>query len=174
MANASEDQKVNESAQNNDAALLKEEHRNERKIVIGAIAAIVVVAIAFFTVYKVIDYRRDLHTASMLTCSTNYANATESEQDMKETLADAKQRAAYSSSDVADPNTLNDLAEAISRVDSLPDKPECSPESSTDALMNTADLLTIYNDDVINTTAALRYAAKAVQASHLELQNIQQ
>lgn len=148
------------------------EHQTKRRLIVGVVTVLVLVIIAFFTIYKVISYRQDLHSAAMATCSANYSTVEDSTAALRTAMANARKKTAYSSGDVADPNTLNDLQEAITQASSMPPLPTCDEGDSATSLLDTADLLNVYNDDVINATNALNYATKAAEASHLELENM--
>lgn len=155
------------------AVLNHAEHRTKRRLTVGLITVIVLVVIAFFTIFKVVSYQQDLHTAAMATCTTNYRAVESSNDALHEAIVEAKKKSTYSSGDVADPNTLNDLQEALTEAMSMPTLPSCEASDSASTLMDTADLLTVYNDDLVNATHALVYATKSVESSHVELQSMQ-
>lgn len=175
-ANESERDGRNAGAtQRNAAAQAQEElsrSKRSRMAIIAVACGAACIAIAVASVMTSVNYHRDLHTAALATCSAASSEVTESREALAQALKDSTTASGYSSRDVADPNTLNDLEDMINRANAISDPPTCSDDDSTDDLRAAGDMLTLYNENVQNLTKALQIATKSVESSHQELQTL--
>ncbi|NEG70264.1 hypothetical protein [Bifidobacterium choloepi] len=162
-----------ESSKDNDAGQAPRDVRHTGHVVAAVVAAIVAVC-ASTAVVRSLNYRSNLHETALSTCQTQAAAVDDSMTALTKAIDDAATESAYTSDDVADPNTLNDLEDMLTRANALPDIPACQATATTNDLLDNASRLEIYNENVENLTRAVEIAQKAVVSSHTELENMNQ
>ncbi|EFA22470.1 hypothetical protein [Bifidobacterium gallicum] len=160
-----------------EAGFLPPRQKHTWRTVVAVVAVILTIVAASFGVVSwktAQNYKRDIYDTAYNTCVAQSNKAPMHEQELQTALQSAQQAAdRLGASDVADPNTLNDLQDAINDAQAIKSTPDCEASMSSDALFQTAKLIDLSIENSHNATKALEYSTKAAIASQKELQALQ-
>ncbi|RSX55439.1 hypothetical protein D2E26_0002 [Bifidobacterium dolichotidis] len=138
--------------------------------VIAVVLLVVAVSCGFIVWNNARIYRDDMFRTAYNTCQNQADKVPASEEELSAALKKARHTAdTLSATDVADPNTLSDLQDAISSGASVKRAPSCNVDASAETLIETARLIDTSMDNAHNAANALQYSTKAALASQKEL-----